>query len=129
MALKALHTIKTGGKTYAPGDFLPKLSKKDAIFLVENNSAVEAGGGDKVSEYDGEALFEQTDDFHTLKVDELKAVCVYLEIPVSGNKGELTAAIEAAFEVVEDDETETETSVPNKAGAEPSGSETTAETD
>jgi len=105
MALKALHTVKTGGQTYAPGAMLPKLSKKDAIFLVENNSAVEVGGGDKVSEYDGEALFEETEDFNTLKVDELKAVCVYMELPVSGNKTELVAAIEAASEVVEDDET------------------------
>ncbi len=103
MTLKALHTIKTGGKTYAPGDFLPKLSKKDAIFLVENNSAVEAGGGDKVSEYDGELLFQNTEDFNTLKVDELKAVCTFIEIPVSGNKAELVAAIEAASEVVDDD--------------------------
>ncbi len=103
MALKALNAIKTGGILYAAGDILPKLSKKDSVFLVENNSAVEVGGGDKVSEYDGELLFQNTEDFNALKVDELKAICVYIEIPVSGNKAELVAAIEAASEVVDDD--------------------------
>ena len=109
MALRALHAVKTGGKTYAPGDILPKLSKKDAAFLLQNGSAIEEGG-DSVSVYDGEALFEETEDFNTLKVDELKAVCVYMEIPVSGNKAELVAAIEAASEVVYDDENGAEAS-------------------
>lgn len=107
MALKALHTVKTAGKTYAPGEFLPKLSKKDAVFLLESGAAVESGGADKVVEYDGEALFENTEDFNTLKVDELKAVCAFMELPVSGNKAEIVAAIEAASEVVDVDDDET----------------------
>ena len=36
----------------------------------------------------------EIEDFNTLKVDELKDVCAYLEINVSGNKAELIASIE-----------------------------------
>ena len=101
MKLTALNAIKYGGKTFRAGDVL-NVDKKNAEYLVELGAAVEYEGGDKVSEYNGEVLFENTEDFNTLKVDELKAVCVYMELPVSGNKTELVAAIEAASEVVDD---------------------------
>lgn len=42
---------------------------------------------------DAEALYENTVDFNTLKVDELKAVCAFLGIPATGNKPDLVAAI------------------------------------
>lgn len=86
------------------------------MFLVQNGSAVEEGAGDRVSEYDGELLFQNIEDFGTLKVDELKAICLYMELPVSGNKSELIQAIEAASELeeIDDDETaEPETLVPD----------------
>ncbi len=104
MKLKALNSIKHGGDYHYPGDVFDA-DKKTSEYLLNVGAAVEYGGRVAV-EYDGEALFESAEDLSALKVDELKAICHYLEIPATGNKGELVAAIEAvsAVEEVEEDE-------------------------
>lgn len=45
----------------------------------------------------------ELEDFNVLKVDELKEVCKHLDLPASGNKGELVALIEEATEKEEID--------------------------
>jgi len=91
----ALTAIKHSGKRYGAGDVLD-IDSKSAERLEACGAAVIAG--DVKPEYDGEALFEETEDLSTLKVDELKAICKYLDIPATGNKSELIEAIEAVSE-------------------------------
>ena len=103
MKLKALNSIKHGGEFFRVGDVLD-VDKKNAEYLLEVGAAVEYDGGMKAVEYDVEELL-QTDDLNTLNMDQLKAICRVIGIGVSGNKGDLVAAIEAATEEIEDDET------------------------
>ena len=107
MKVKALNSIKHGGKLHRAGEVLD-VSKKDAEYLLSVKAAV-AVGESAVVEYDGEALFQNTEDFSTLKVAELKAICVYMELPTTGNKDELIAAIEAESEEVLEDDVSDET--------------------
>ena len=106
MVLVALHTVKTGKKIYKEGETLPKLKKEDEEYLLKVGAAKQIDKASAVVvKYDAEALFENTYDFNTLTVAELKAVCEYIEIPTTGNKADLVATIDAASEVVPDDAT------------------------
>ena len=95
MKVTALTSIKHNGKRYSAGDTLDVDSKSAERLCACGATAVT---GSTKPEYDGEALFEHTEDLGTLKVDELKAICKYLDIPAAGNKTELIEAIEAVSE-------------------------------
>ena len=97
MKLRALNSVKHGGKYFGPGDVFDA-DKKNAEYLVGQQAAEVYAPISSRPEYDGQALFEESDDLSSLKVDELKAICHYLDIPASGNKSDLVAAIEAVSE-------------------------------
>lgn len=106
MRLKALNAIKHDGELYCVGDVF-EIDKKGGGRLVSLGAGYETsesvtGKDVKVdkSALDGEALYENTEDFHKLKVDELRAVCGFLEISASGHKSDLVAAILAEKDVI-----------------------------
>lgn len=93
MKIKALNKIKHDGKTYCAGEVL-NISKDDAVRIIESGAALEFH--DEKKALDGKMLLETTEDFNTLKVDELRAVCAHLELSVKGNKDELVDRVENA---------------------------------
>ena len=94
MKVQALNTVRHDRDSYAPGEVFT-LSKDDAAPLLEAGAVVEFH--DEKKALDGEMLFETTEDFNTLKVDELKAICEHLTLPVNGNKGDLVERIESTM--------------------------------
>ena len=95
MKVTALNAIRHNGEDFAPGEVLD-VSKNDAAHLLACG-AIGSQGVEKTVEIDGEALFNDTVDFGTLKVPELKAVCQFLKLPHTGNKDELVSAVVASM--------------------------------
>ncbi|WP_297525131.1 SAP domain-containing protein [Sulfurovum sp.] len=92
--------VRHGGKRYGVRDVFD-VNEEDGERLISIGVAVPVKGSPNTGpvEYNGEKLFEDTEDLKALKVDELKAICKYLEIPAKGNKDDLVAAIEAESEI------------------------------
>lgn len=94
MKIKALNKIKHDGKYHLVGEVF-EVDKKTAETLKDDNAAEEVGGTTPASsKIDAQVLYDETEDFNTLKKDQLKAICTLLGLPISGKNTELAAAIE-----------------------------------
>ena len=101
MKVKALNAIKHDGETHGAGTIFT-VDKESAAVLLEKGAVEASFGSEKTVEIDAVALYENTEDFTTLKVPELKAICVELGLPATGNKDDLLEAIAKSL-VGEDD--------------------------
>jgi len=97
MKVKALNRIKQCGDYHLAGEVFD-VDKKTFEFLKSEGAVEEVGASTDVTTapaIDAKALYESTEDFNSLKVPELKAICTLLELSTSGNKDALIEAIES----------------------------------
>ncbi len=98
MDVKITKGVVINGKPVKKGQKV-EVDKKTAAYLVAKGKAEYA---DQKVEFDIDELLD-TEDFNTLTVQKLKAICKHFNLEVSGNKDDLVKAIEDQMGLSEDD--------------------------
>jgi len=95
MKVTAITTIHHNGEVFSPGEEVT-VDKAIAEYLEKEGAIAPLGKEAKKDEVviDAKELYETTEDFKTLTVKELKAVCALLNLSTDGNKDALVATIE-----------------------------------
>ena len=98
MEIKITQGVVVNGNPAKKGQKV-EVDKKTAAYLVAKGKAEYL---DKKEEFDIDELLD-TEDFNTLTVPKLKAVCAYYGLEVSGHKEDFVKAIEEMTGSSEDD--------------------------